>query len=124
MPARYLPEHFIDEPVEVEFDQQPLLEKKPGAPDRFTWRDETFENVETIQEWFDYGRRGRMSRNMSPAHLRNAERSGSWGVGRFYFRIRVAGGRIFDVYYDRAPRDASDRGGYWVLWREMREAAA
>lgn len=121
MQARYLPESFIDESVEVGFDQEPLLEKKPGAPDRFHWRGETFESVETIQEWFDYGRRGRMSRNMSPAHLRKAERGGSWGVGRFYYRIRVEGGRIFDLYYDRAPKDASDRSGDWVLWREMRE---
>ena len=121
MPARYQPEHFIDEPIEVGFDREPLLKKKPSAPDLFRWRDETYRRTETLQEWFDYGRRGRMDKNMSPAHLRNARQKGSWGVGRYFFRLRVEGGRIFDLYYDRAPRHASDREGSWVLWREMRE---
>jgi len=121
MPARYRPEHFIDEPIEVSFDRDPLLKKKPGAPARFTWRGELYRRLETLQEWFDYERRGRMSRNMSPAHLRTARQRGSWGVGRIFFRVRVQDGRIFDLYYDRAPHDASDRAGSWVLWRELTE---
>jgi len=124
MPARYQPERFIDEPIEVGFDKEPLLAKKPGAPDYFTWRGETYRRVEMLQEWFDYGRRGRMSKNMSPAHLRKARQQGSWGVGRYFFRVAVQDGRIFDLYYDRAPKDASDRGGRWVLWREMRDMGA
>ena len=122
MPARYQPEHFIDEPIEVGFDAEPLLKKKPSAPDRFLWRGESYERIETLQEWFDYGRRGRMSKNMSPAHLHRARQQGSWGVGRTFFRLRVEGGRIFDLYYDRAPHDASDRSGSWMLWREIQEA--
>ena len=76
-----------------------------------------------LQTWFAYGRSGRMSRNMRPANLRKAERRGSWGVGRFFFRVEVEDGRIFDLYYDRAPKDASDRKGSWTLWREMRRTA-
>jgi hypothetical protein len=60
-----------------------------------------------------------MSKNMKPAHLREAERRGSWGVGRFYFRVRTDKERIFDLYYDRAPKQAADRLGHWFLWREM-----
>ena len=122
MPTAYLPERFIGAQVEVEFDEEPLLGKKPTAPDRFTLGDETFHIKRMLQTWFEYGRSGRMSKNMRPANLRKAERRGSWGVGRFYFRVEIEDGRIFDLYYDRAPKDASDRMGSWTLWREMRSS--
>lgn len=110
---------FIGEEIEVGFDRPPLLEKKPGCPDRFTWQEETFEIVEMIKEWHNYRRRGRMAQNMQPAHASIAEQRGSWGVGRDYFRIRTAGGRIFELYYDRAPKDAHRRKGAWFLYREI-----
>lgn len=76
------PIRFISEPVAVDFDEEPALKKRPGYPDRFTWRDEAFEIVAILMEWHDSGRRGRMARNMRPAHLEAAERRASWGVGR------------------------------------------
>ena len=63
-----------------------------------------------------------MARNMQEAHLREASRRGSWGVGRFYFRVRTENGRIFDIYYDRAPEEAADRKGHWFIWRELTES--
>jgi len=33
--------------------------------------------------------------------------------------VRTADGRVFDLYYDRAPRDTQDRKGSWHLLREM-----
>lgn len=113
------PIHFIGEPIEVQFETTPLLEKKPTLPDRFSWHGENYNIVEKLGEWVDYKRKGRMSRNMQPAHATTAERRGSWGVGRFYFRVRVEGGRIFELYYDRAPRDAARRKGAWFLYREL-----
>ncbi|MCJ7724222.1 MAG: DUF6504 family protein [Anaerolineales bacterium] len=113
------PIHFIGEPIEVQFDAVPLLEKKPTLPDRFTWRNQEYNIVEKLGEWVDYKRKGRMSRNMRPAHAATAERRGSWGVGRFYFRVRVEAGRIFELYYDRAPKDAARRKGAWFLYREL-----
>jgi hypothetical protein len=110
---------FIDQPIDVEFDRQPTLSKKPSVPDRFTWDCEDFHISELEQTWFDYGRRGRMARNMSPAHQEVAFRRGSWGVGRFYFRVLTEEGRAFDLYYDRAPREAADREGVWMLFREL-----
>jgi hypothetical protein len=110
---------FIGEEIEVDFDQPPLLEKKPGCPDRFTWQEENFEIVEMLKEWHDYRRRGRMAQNMQPAHAAIAEQRGSWGVGRDYFRVRTAGGRTFELYYDRAPKDAGRRKGAWFLYREI-----
>ncbi len=113
------PLRFIGEPIEVVFDEPPTLEKKPGCPNGFVWRGETHRVAEELAAWVDYTRRGRMARNMSPRHATTATLRGSWGVGRFYFRVRTDAGRIFDLYYDRAPGGADDRKGQWFLFREM-----
>jgi hypothetical protein len=110
---------FISEAVEVGFDEDPALKKKPACPDRFVWRGQPHHIVEKLKEWHDYRLRGRMAHNMRVAHLEAAERRGSWGVGRDYYRVRTADGRIFDLYYDRAPKGAGKRGGAWFLYREM-----
>ncbi len=115
----FTPLHFIGEIVEVHFEQPPALEKKPGCPQGFTWRGAAFQIVEMLSEWHDYRRRGRMSRNMQPKHAAVAVVHGSWGVGQDYFRVRTEGGRIFDLYYDRAPKDADHRKGAWYLDREL-----
>ena len=115
---------FIGEAIEVAFDEPPLLAKKPGCPDRFTWRGDSYEIVEKLAEWHDYRRRGRMARNMRPERLQRARRLGSWGVGRDYYRVRTDSGRFFELYYDRAPEDADRRAGGWVLYRELGEDAA
>ncbi|OGO10520.1 MAG: hypothetical protein A2Y93_13565 [Chloroflexi bacterium RBG_13_68_17] len=121
MPADWVPANFIDEPIEAEFDRPPMLSRKPGAPNGFVWRGERFRVEQTLASWFDYARKGRSAKNMQPAHARVAAQRGSWGVGRFYFRVR-AGGRVFDLYYDRAPEGAGDRQGHWFLYREMKPA--
>jgi hypothetical protein len=115
------PMRFISEAVDVEFDEEPALTKKPGCPDRFIWRGETHHVSEMLKEWHDFGRRGRMAHNMRAAHLTAAERRGSWGVGRDYYRVRTGDGRIFDLYYDRAPKTAGHRRGAWFLYRELAE---
>jgi hypothetical protein len=109
---------FIGEPIEVEFDEQPALEKVPHCPQRFVWRGEVWNVLEMLREWHDYRRRGYMGRNMAPQHLELARRRGSWGVGRDYFRVCTDVGRVFDLYYDRAP-SAGDRRGGWFLYREV-----
>ncbi|NDJ76583.1 MAG: hypothetical protein GYB65_10025 [Chloroflexi bacterium] len=110
---------FIGEPITVEYDQPPALEKKPGPPDRLVWRGDTYHVVAVQREWHDYRRRGRMARNMQPQHARVAQRRGSWGVGRDYYRVRTEEGEIFDIYYDRAPASADDRKGGWYLYRQV-----
>lgn len=112
---------FIAERVEVEFVKPPTLVKRPGCPDRFVWNEETFQVREKIAEWQDYSRRGRMAHNMRAEHAEVAAGRGSWGVGRFFFRVRTRRGQVFDLYYDRAPKSADDRKGAWYLYREMRE---
>jgi hypothetical protein len=115
------PVRFIAEPITVEFDDPPALEKKPSCPDRFVWGADTFAVAAVLSAWEDYTRRGRMARNMRPTHAAVASRRGSWGVGRFYFRVRTTIDCIFDLYYDRAPKSAGDRKGAWFLYRELAE---
>jgi hypothetical protein len=113
------PLHFIGDSIQVQFDRAPALEKTPGCPDRFVWQGDTYQIVELLSQWHDYSRQGRMALNMRPSHAATAERRGSWGVGRFYFRVRTESGRVFDLYYDRAPKSIDDRKGVWILYREM-----
>ncbi len=116
------PLSFIGEAIEAQFDKPPALEKKPGCPNAFVWRGETFRITEMLSEWHDYRRRGRMARNMQPQHAAVAEHRGSWGVGRDFYRVRTRGGRIFELYYDRAPTNADHRKGGWFLFQESVEA--
>ena len=110
-----IPSSFIDEPITVEFDVPPVREKTPVCPQRFTWRATRYMITSVLEEWVDYARRGRAATNMTPAHLASAARLGSWGVGRFSFRVTVDSGQIFEIYYDRAPKDADNRMGGWFL---------
>jgi len=113
------PAHFIDEPIEVFFNHPPLWEKAPPCPDSFSWRDETYHVETLLEEWADFTRRGRAARNMMPTHAATATVKGSWGVGRYHFRVRVSeGGRIFELYYDRAPSSITERKGTWHLLSE------
>jgi len=117
----YKPLHFIGSPIEVQFDKEPLHKKRPPCPDRFIWDEKLFHVEDKVGEWHDYSRSGHMTHNMRPANMSKALRRGSWGVGRFYFRVQTVNGQIFDLYYDRAPKDASNRVGSWYLYREMKK---
>jgi hypothetical protein len=115
----YTPLHFIEELIEPIFDQPPALEKKPPCPQAFHWRERTYQIVEMLSEWHDYARRGKAARNMQPQHAATAARRGSWGVGVFYFRVCVDSGQVFDIYYDRAPKNVDERKGAWFIYREL-----
>ena len=115
----YVPVHFYDAPIDVRFAVDPARQKTPPCPEAFTWEGREFPVDEKLSEWFDFGRRGKSARNMQPAHAATASRRGSLGVGRFYFRVRVEGGQVFDIYYDRQIKSADDRLGHWFLYREL-----
>jgi hypothetical protein len=102
--TKYTPLHFIGEPIEVIFDQPPTLEKKPPCPNAFVWQGQLYRILEELESWHDYARQGRMATNMRPGHAEAAAGCGSWGVGRFFFRVRVEEGRLFELYYARAFR--------------------
>ena len=117
--TKYVPHKFIGEQIEVFFNEKPALQKVPGPPDLLIWREEKFTVAEVLSEWHDYRRRGRMARNMRPEHAATASRRGSWGVGQDYYRVRTKNDRIFDIYYDRAPKSVDDRKGAWFLDKEL-----
>ena len=117
------PIRFISEQVQPHFDEAPGLEKRPGCPAAFAWGGERYRIVEVLSEWHDYARRGRAAHNMRPSHAAAAERRGSWGVGRDYYRVLTDSGRVFDLYFDRAPASALERKGAWFLLRELEAPA-
>lgn len=114
-----IPLRFIEEPVETLFEKTPAISKNPPCPQGFIWGGETYLVGEVLSEWRDYQRRGRMARNMSSEHSDIASRRGSWGVGQIFFRVRTKQGRIFDLYYDRAPKNVDQRQGGWFLYQEL-----
>lgn len=110
---------FIGESITVEFDESPTFSKKPHCPNRFIWGEEMLTIIGLLAEWRDYERRGRMAQNMRPEHAARAAKKGSWGVGRYFFRVQVPNGRIFDIYYDRSPKGSDHRAGNWYIYQEL-----
>jgi hypothetical protein len=118
---KFVPVHFINELIVACYDSPHTLEKKPGCPNSFVWRDEDIRIIELLSEWHEYKRKGRMTRNMKPTHAATAERRGSWGVGQDFYRIKTENNRIYEIYYDRAPKNVEHRKGQWFIYREMKQ---
>lgn len=116
---KLVPSRFIEEPIEVFFEETPVFEKKPSCPHHFIWSGITFTIQELLLEWHVYERKGWMAKNMQPQHAAVAASRGSWGVGIFYFRVSTDQERFFDIYYDRAPLDVNRRKGAWFIYREL-----
>ncbi|MEO8357512.1 MAG: DUF6504 family protein [Chloroflexota bacterium] len=117
----FQPIHFFDHPIQPIFDTPPVREKSPDCPGGFVWDARTYHVTELLSLWSDFARRGKMARNMRPAHAVVASNRGSLNVGRFYFRVRVDTGQVFDIYYDRAMKSLDDRKGQWFVYRELGE---
>ena len=113
---------FIGERIEPFFSKEPLHPKKPGCPAGFLWRGASFSIDASLAEWHDYSRHGRTELNIRPSHIKNALRFGSIGSGRDYFRVRVSGGRVFVLYYDRTVKDVDHaEGEWWLVEEEVKE---
>ena len=119
-PKKLPQKRFISEPITVSFINEPQFIKKPPCPDGFTWKNEVLSIKSCLAEWKDFSRQDRMAKNMQPQHVEIASKKGSWGVGKFYFDVQVQDGRLFRIYYDRAPKDALDRRGQWMLLAELK----
>ncbi len=113
--------HFIGEEIQVAFIIPPVRRKTPPCPDEFIWQGQTFHVHEKLSEWADFNRRGKMARNMQPAHAAVAASRGSLGVGRVFFRVKVDSGQVYDIYYDREIRSVTDKLGHWYLYRQLIE---
>ncbi|MFN8412201.1 MAG: DUF6504 family protein [Anaerolineales bacterium] len=119
MTDEYTPIHFLDEHIDVTFHVPPAHEKSPTCPNEFTWSGKIYQVNESLSEWVDFSRSGKMAKNMHPAHAATAATKGSLNVGRFYFRVKVDSGQIFDIYYDRAMKEVDKRKGEWFVYREL-----
>jgi hypothetical protein len=115
------PIHFFDERIDVLFNTPPVLEKAPHCPNGFIWNGQTYNITASLSEWTDFTRRGKMAKNMRPEHAEVASTRGSLNVGRYYFRVQVDTGQVFDIYYDRAMKNVDNRKGEWVLYKELQE---
>ena len=96
------------------FESEPVVRRRAGAPDAFLWEEDRIVIVETLRTWSEAGQpwwRRRRWRN---------RRQHVSSLGRDYYRVRTAGGRIFDLYYDRRL-EGRTIGGKWILWRELDE---
>jgi hypothetical protein len=111
--------HFISEPISVYFSTPPVFAKKPPCPDGFSWRNKDFKIMECLSEWKDFSRSGRSAHNMQETNAQAASQQGSWGVGKYFFDVRTDSGENFRIYFDRAPKDAFDREGHWILFSEL-----
>jgi len=109
-----VPVRFINDAIMVEFDRPPLYGKTPVAPNRFWWNGVLWQIKDVMLEWKDYERRGKASHNMRPTNLLKAMGRGSFGVGRFYFRVNTQQDRIFVLYFDRA----AEKDQAWILHAE------
>ena len=121
MADNYQAIHFYDNLIEPIFDTPPAREKSPDCPNGFIWDEKTYRVIEMLSSWSDFSRRGKMARNMRPAHAAVASSRGSLNVGRFYFRVLTDTNQVFDIYYDRAMKNIDDRKGQWFIYREMEE---
>ena len=117
------PLHFFDHPIDPVFEIPPIREKAPDCPNGFVWDGKTYRITEMLSSWTDFTRRGRYAKNMRPAHAAVAAGRGSLNVGRYYFRVKVDTGQVFDIYYDRAMKNVDDRKGQWFVYREMGEGS-
>jgi hypothetical protein len=124
--TEYTPIHFLDEHIDVIFNEEPIHQKSPHCPNAFIWNEKTYQVIESLLEWPDFSRTGKMAQNMRPAHAEIASSRGSLNVGRFYFRVKTMSGsstaaqtQIFDIYYDRAMKGVDKRKGEWFVYREL-----
>ena len=110
---------YIGEKITPGFSKEVSTPKNPPCPDFFIWANGTYFIDQILMEWRDLSRKGDRSRNMRTEHLSRAEKVGSWGVGKFHFKVHTTNGRIFEIYYDRTPVNNLDKLGVWVLLCEF-----
>ena len=113
---------FIGREINVTLPSGFSLEKKPPPPRAFRWKCVVHKVTEMLATWHRYGKpETRTQGGRPPYFVRSGRTQGSWGQGRVYFRVRTEEGRLFDIYYDRAPK-GQRRVGAWFLWRELSAA--
>ena len=105
---------FIGESITPSFDDRAVV-RQLSTLHGFTWNGDFYPISAILRTWREsspprWRRRGKRARTR-------------WHVstlGRDYFRVRVADGRVFELFYDRHLQNGR-LGGRWMLWRELDE---
>lgn len=101
---------FISASVSPIFDTPHALGRR-RAPDAFLWNDEQHTVSEMLAFWSERGQAWWQRKQW------RGRRQHVSSLGRDYYRVRTAQGRIFDLYYDRRLQ-GRQMDGQWILWRE------
>ncbi len=111
---------IYSEPITVEFEKEPLLEKKTGPPDRVVWRGKLYTIISVENEWHNYDKCGKTEKFYNQKRgnaLKMKSRKGSWGVGKDYYKVKTDTGEVFVIYYDRQPKKV--KKGQWILLKKV-----
>ncbi len=104
-------EELISEPItpfEGSFNTSAMGRGEPGLPQGFTWRDESFEIVETISSWKQSSREGG---------------AGDLYLRRHYYRLRLKDSKprgrddvVWTVYFIRQTPKTGNAKQRWFLY--------
>lgn len=89
-------------PVMAAVDAGRIVIGGPLLPTRFVWRGTEYSVAEVLEQWKETG----------PCHHGSGERY----VRKHWFRLRMATGEEFKVYFERHARSPSQRKQRWWLY--------
>ena len=90
------------EPVMAAVDARRIVIGAPLLPTKFVWRGAEYTVAEVLEEWKETG----------PCHHGSGERY----VRKHWFRLRMASGEQFKVYFERHARSAKQMKQRWWLY--------
>ncbi len=97
---------FISEPItplKGAFDTQAMARGEPGLPRGFVWHGERHEIVERLEQWKQSAPEG--GRPGNEVYLR-----------RHCYRLRMASGQVWTVYFTRQPARGSRSRQRWFVY--------
>ena len=89
-------------PVMEEVDARRVVIGAPLLPTRFIWRGSEYAVSEVLEEWRETG----------ACHHGSGERY----VRKHWFRLRMAGGEVMKIYFERQARSAQEMKRRWWLY--------
>ena len=89
-------------PVMDSVDARRVVIGAPLLPTRFIWRGDEYTVTEVLEEWRETG----------ACHHGSGERY----VRKHWFRLRMAGGEVMKIYFERQARSSRERTTRWWLY--------
>jgi hypothetical protein len=99
-------DEFVSEtitPHKGAFDTAAMAAGEPGLPNRFTWRDASYEIVERLESWKQSG-------------PEKGSLHGERYLRRHYFRLRMSDASVWTVYFTRQPTSGGSGRSRWFLY--------